>query len=256
LAAVVATRIIHQTLRYKWIPVVGSFLLIVGTLGLSRLEYDSSFSHIIVGAIVFGFGLGCLMQPLMLAVQNALPAKDNGAGTASVMFSRQIGGSLGAAVFLSILFGTVQERIKDAFLRAAETPAFQSATTDPAVLSSGKNGAVLQALSTGDLAQAEAAGVSLDDTSFLQDLHPQIAAPFRIGFSDAINGVMLIAAVIIAFAFIVSFFLPSIRLSEKSGLENLLDERAAEAEAEAILAGESGLVAPASARVRSHRPNG
>ncbi len=263
LAAVIATRIIYQTLRYKWIPVVGSFLLIVGTFYLSHLEYDSPFSSIIVGAIIFGFGLGCLMQPLMLAVQNALPAKDNGAGTASVMFSRQIGGSLGAAVFLSILFGTVKDRIADAFARATETPAFQSVVSDPAVISSGKNGMVLQALSTGDLAHAEAAGISLDDTSFLQDLHPQIAAPFRIGFSDAINGVMLIAAGILIIAFVVSFFLPSLRLSEKSGLENLFDERAAkaEAEAEAVLAGESRAVVPnpvvaEPARVRPPKPKG
>jgi hypothetical protein len=254
LAAVIATRIIYKTLRYKWIPVVGAFLLVVGTLLLSLLSYDSPFSDIALYAIVFGAGLGCIMQPLMLAVQNALPAKDNGAGTASVMFSRQIGGSLGAAVFLSILFGTVADRIKEAFMRAAETQAFQSAASDPAVLSSGKNGIVLQALATGDLAQAEAAGVSLNDTSFLKDLHPQIAAPFRIGFSDAINGVMLIAAAIITVAFIVSFFLPSLRLSEKSGLENLLDERAAEVEAEAILADESESVTPEPARVRPHGP--
>ncbi|MBN2177449.1 MAG: MFS transporter [Demequinaceae bacterium] len=254
LASVVATRIIHITLRYKWLPVVGAFLLIVGTLLLSLLSYDSPFSDIAVYGIVFGSGLGCIMQPLLLAVQNALPAKDNGAGTASVMFSRQIGGSLGAAVFLSILFGTVADRIKGAFLRASETPAFQSAASDPAVVSSGKNGVVLQALATGDLAQAEAAGVSLDDTSFLQDLHPEIAAPFRIGFSDAINGVMLIAAAIIVVSFVISFFLPSLRLSEKSGLENLLDEKAAAADAERLAQADAGEAEPT--RVPTSPPAG
>ncbi len=233
LAAVIATRIIHNTLRYKWIPVTGSFVLIVGTLMLSRLQYDSPFSHIVWGGLVFGIGIGCLMQPLMLAVQNSLPAQDNGAGTASVMFARQIGGSLGAAVFLSILFSTVAERIKDAFAVAVTNPAFQAAASDPAVLSTGKNAVVLQAITTGDMAQAEAAGISLDDTSFLADLHPDIAAPFRIGFSNAINLVMLIGALIIVLAFLVSFLLPSLKLSEKSGLETLIDERASQEESPA-----------------------
>ena len=53
------------------------------------------------------------MQPLMLAVQNAVPPRDIGVATSSATFFRQIGGTLGTAVFLSILFSTVPDKIAD-----------------------------------------------------------------------------------------------------------------------------------------------
>ena len=56
--------------------------------------------------VVLGLGLGNCMQPLMLALQNAVPPRDMGVATSSATFFRQIGGTLGVAVFLSILFST------------------------------------------------------------------------------------------------------------------------------------------------------
>lgn len=254
IAAIIATRIIRTTLQYKWIPVVGCALLLVGTLLLSQMHYDSPFSFITAGAVIFGGGLGCIMQPLMLAVQNALPARDNGAGTASVMFFRQIGGSLGAAVFLSILFSTVQLRIAEAFTRAAETAGFQAAVADPSVLADPANAAVLEAIATGDLSSANDAGISLDDTSFIQNLNPELAAPFKVGFSSAIGGVMLIAAAIIFIGFVISFFLPAVTLSQKSGLENLADERAAAAKAAEDGGSPPDQKARVRAKVRADKP--
>jgi len=225
--AIVATRIIHNTGHYKWIPVTGAFLLLVGILLLSRIQYDSPLWKVFGAAVIFGGGLGGLMQPLMLAVQNALPARDNGAGTASVMFFRQIGGSIGTAVFLSLLFGRVQTAITDAFKNAAQTPAFQNALQDPAVLADPKNAAVAQAVQTQDFSHLQDAGISLNDTSFIQQLDPHLAAPFQIGFASAIASAILVAAFFIAIAFAIIFFLPSIPLSEKSGLQSMADDEAA-----------------------------
>ena len=59
---------------------------------------------------VFGLGLGMVMQPLVLAVQNAVPPQDIGVATSSATFFRQIGGTLGTAVFLSVLFSTVERQ--------------------------------------------------------------------------------------------------------------------------------------------------
>lgn len=224
LVAITATQIIRKTGHYKWIPVSGVFLLLVGILMLSRITYDISFGYVFASAVVFGAGLGGLMQPLMLAVQNALPARDNGAGTASVMFFRQIGGSLGAAVFLSLLFGSVGGNIGAAFEEASQTQAFQEVVADPATYENPQNAAILGALSTGDLEAAKDAGVSLDDTSFLQNVDPVLAAPFQVGFATSIADVMLVAAVFIALAQVIIFFLPSIPLKEKSGLETMHDE--------------------------------
>jgi EmrB/QacA subfamily drug resistance transporter len=227
IVAIVATRIIHNTGHYKWIPVTGVFLLLVGIMLLSRIQYDSPLWKVFGAAVIFGGGLGGLMQPLMLAVQNALPPRDNGAGTASVMFFRQIGGSIGTAVFLSLLFGRVQTAIADAFKSAAQTPAFVNALQDPAVLANPKNAAVAQAVQTQDFSHLQDAGISLNDTSFIQQLDPHLAAPFQVGFASAIASAILVAAFFIAIAFVVIFFLPSIPLSEKSGLQSMADDEAA-----------------------------
>jgi hypothetical protein len=224
IVAIIATRIIHQTGHYKWIPVGGAFLMLTGVLLLSRIQYDSPLWKVFGAAVIFGGGLGGLMQPLMLAVQNSLPARDNGAGTASVMFFRQIGGSLGTAVFLSLLFGSVQERIANAFKAAAQTPAFQAAISDPAVLADPKSAAVIAAVTSNDPTALQSSGISLDDTSFIHDLTPQLAAPFQIGFAQAIAGVMLVAAAFIVIALVAIFFLPSLPLQDKSGLQAMADE--------------------------------
>jgi EmrB/QacA subfamily drug resistance transporter len=225
IVAIIATRIIHKTGHYKWIPVGGVFLMLTGVLLLSRIQYDSPLWKVFGAAVIFGGGLGGLMQPLMLAVQNSLSARDNGAGTASVMFFRQIGGSLGTAVFLSLLFGRVQSKIAGAFQAASQTPAFQQAIQDPAINVAGStNAAVIAAVTSGDPAQLQSSGISLNDTSFIHDLAPQLAAPFQIGFAQAIASVMLVAAAFIVMALVAIFFLPSLPLKEKSGLQAMADE--------------------------------
>jgi hypothetical protein len=113
---------------------------------------------------------------------------------------------------------------------AAKTPDFRAALADPAVLANPANAAVINALKTGN-----PAGISLDDSSFIGRLAPQLAAPFKVGFSGAITHIMLIAAVITVIAFVLSFFVPEIPLRTISGLQGrLADEAAYDQEQEAI----------------------
>ena len=53
--------------------------------------------------IVVGLGLGMMMPVYTLVVQNAVPVRMLGAATASTQFFRSIGGTIGAAVFGSIM---------------------------------------------------------------------------------------------------------------------------------------------------------
>ena len=108
------------------------------------------------------------MQPLVLAMQNAVPPRDIGVATSSATFFRQIGGTLGTAVFLSVLFSTVGGKITDAFARAAQTPQFQAALKDPAVLANPANQQILQALKSGGTGGADAAGALNDSV-----VHPE-----------------------------------------------------------------------------------
>ena len=67
------------------------------------------------------------MQTMLIAVQNTVPAKDMGVATSSATFFRQLGGTLGVAVFLSLLFNSLPDKIQGALQSAGATPAFQQA---------------------------------------------------------------------------------------------------------------------------------
>ncbi len=73
-----------------------------------------------------GLGIGQCMQPLTIIVQNAVPPREIGVATSSATFFRQLGGTLGVAVFLSLLFSTLGGNIKKAFTSAG--PGIQQAT--------------------------------------------------------------------------------------------------------------------------------
>ena len=111
---------------------------------------------------VFGLGLGVMMQPITLAVQNAMPPQDIGVATSSATFFRQMGGTAGTAVFLSVLFSTVGDKIKRRLPAAARRRAFQQALHDPACSPTRPTSRSSGCCSGG----GEVGGSALNDTSF------------------------------------------------------------------------------------------
>ena len=213
--SIIAGQIISRTGRYKKFPVIGAPLLVVSMLLLSRLGVDTPLWAPLTIAALFGLGLGFNMQPLVLAVQNAVPPQDMGVATSSATFFRQMGGTLGTAVFLSVLFSTVGGRISSAFKTASTTPDFTSALSDPSVTGDPANQPVLQAIKGG-------AGLpkgALDDTSFLNRIDARLARPFLEGFTSSIDLVFLCGAGVLVFAAVIVFFLPEEKLRSMSGIE-------------------------------------
>ncbi|HET9655101.1 MAG TPA: MDR family MFS transporter [Kineosporiaceae bacterium] len=229
--SVVSGQVIARTGRYRFFPIAGLALLVLGTLLYSRITVDTSMVVVDLYALVFGLGLGFNMQTLVLAIQNAVPPQDMGVATSSATFFRQMGGTLGTAVFLSVLFSSVVDNIAAAFRSAATTPAFQSALHDPAVLSNPDNRPVLQALQ----AAANGGGQgslntgALNNSAFINHLDPRLARPFLVGFSQSIDAVFLLGAVVLGLAFLVVWFLPEERLRHQSGIQARHEEAAAAA---------------------------
>ncbi|MFJ9565223.1 MFS transporter [Streptomyces fuscichromogenes] len=91
-------RAMSTTGRYKIFPIVGTALVGVAALLMSTM--DPGTSLVLVGVYVFllGAGLGLVMQPLVLAVQNDFPGADVGTVTSANNFFREIGGTLSTAV--------------------------------------------------------------------------------------------------------------------------------------------------------------
>jgi len=88
---------------YKPSAVVGSILVAFGMILFARMDATTAPSAVLRAMIVAGFGMGLLLPVYTVAVQNAAPRKHMGAATASTTFFRQIGSTVGVAIFGSIL---------------------------------------------------------------------------------------------------------------------------------------------------------
>ncbi len=221
--SIISGQVISRTGRYKIFPVIGAFLLTGSAFAFSRIGVDTPMWGTMTIMVVFGLGLGGNMQPLILAVQNAVSPREMGVATSSATFFRQVGGTMGTAVFLSILFSTAGDNITRAFATIAPTPAFQAALNDPAVVADPANAPVLQMLQSGGTGVAPA-GV-LDDSSFINDLDERLARPFLVGFSDSMDLVFLVGACILALAIVVVAFLPEVELRTSSGIDAARQEK-------------------------------
>jgi len=223
--SVISGQTISRTGRYKIFPIVGTGLMVVGLYLFSLIGADTPLWKTALIMPIVGLGLGGNMQPIILAIQNAVSPREIGVATSSVTFFRQMGGTLGTAVFLSVLLSTLPGRIADAFNSVRGTPGFQAA-----LAAHPDQAATLQAAGSGN--------ADLNDTSFISRLAPVIAHPFKVGFSDSMSTVFLMGAAIMVIGFVVVLLLPEIPLADRSASQ----ARAAEAQAEAGAAAEAAAV--------------
>jgi EmrB/QacA subfamily drug resistance transporter len=225
---------ISKTGKYKVFPLAGVALMVIALVTMSFIvEADTSVWTLVPFMVLLGLGLGFNFQPVILAVQNAVSPGEMGVATSSVTFFRQMGGTIGVAAFLSILFTRLPSDIGNAVTSAA--------ADDPRVA---------QALQSGQLPS----GGDLSDTSFIQHLPDYLALPFKVGFSNSIDLVFLVAAGVVAIGFFVFLFLPQLALSDKSGIQARQEEAdtppaddAAEQSAEAMGAAAPTSVTPPTA---------
>lgn len=171
--------------RYKMMPVLGCVTLAVGSVLFARVTWDGPLWQPLVYSAVIGAGLGACMQTLVIAAQNAVPRADMGVSTASATFFRQLGGTLGVAVFLTILFNLLPDAILAAF---------------GGVLPEGFDAAALEQLQS--------------NTTGMAALPDAVRVPVLVGFTDAVSGVFLVAAAISLLAAVVLLFMKEIPLQD------------------------------------------
>ncbi|NKY86715.1 MFS transporter [Nocardia veterana] len=187
IGSLIAGQITKLTGRYKILPVAGTFVIACGAALYAQVYYDSPLWQPLVYSAVIGFGLGGCMQTLIIAAQNAGPRSDMGVSTASATFFRQMGGTLGVAVFLTILFNLLPHKIVDAF-----------------------GGVLPPGFDTGKLDQLQS------NTSGIAALPPQVKDPILIGFTDSLHGVFYAAAGVALLACLVLLFMKEIPLQDAS----------------------------------------
>ncbi|HLH59412.1 MAG TPA: MFS transporter [Streptosporangiaceae bacterium] len=198
-ASIASGRIVTSTGRYKVFPIVGTA---IGTAGMGLLSLMSTTTTRLDNGIymaVLGFGIGLVMQILVLVVQNAASPADLGTATAANNYFRQIGGTVGSGVVGSIFASRLTSKI--------------SHLLPP---SSGAHLPNVQALTPKEL-DALPAAVH----------HALITA-----YAYALPPIFLYLVPVLAAAFILSFFLKEHRLRTTVGAE--ADAPAAAADAAAV----------------------
>jgi EmrB/QacA subfamily drug resistance transporter len=196
-SSLIVGRVMQRTGRYKVFPIFGTAILFVGMLLFSMLKVDTPIPQAMGYMVVVGVGLGLTMQMLVISVQNSLPPQDMGLSTSSVTFFRSMGGTLGAAVSLAILFGTVKGNITDRVLGAH--------------------------LKLTDLASMK--GLSLNNTESFGRLTPAAKRVVLEGFSDSMHTVFLVVAFLVIPAFVLTFFVKEVPLRTSSGLAAQREQR-------------------------------
>jgi EmrB/QacA subfamily drug resistance transporter len=118
------------------VSAVGLTLVAVGMAIVSQLGTDSSYWLMAGGLLVLGIGMGAAMTPATSAITEALPAAQQGVGSALNDLSREVGGAIGIAVIGSILTAaysdhvnlaglpaSVAAKVKDSYAFASQLPA-------------------------------------------------------------------------------------------------------------------------------------
>ncbi|MCU1413653.1 MAG: transporter permease [Microbacteriaceae bacterium] len=143
IASIGSGQIISRTGKYRIFPVTGTLFLAAGYLVLTFLTYDKPLWFIFIAMFLIGLGLGQMMQTLTLASQNSVLPTQMGVATGASTFFRQIGGTLGVAVLLSVLFAALPGNIiasnentstLSAGLNAALTPSVADAKNNQAIM--------------------------------------------------------------------------------------------------------------------------
>jgi len=181
--------LISRTGRYKAFTVLG-VLVIAGTMTwMTTLAGDTSLWA--VGAMLFclGAGLGLIMQNVVLAAQNAVPASEIGTATATNNYFREVGATLGVAIFGTLFTSRLADNL----------------------------GAALAA----NAGQAARSGITSPD-SLVPAAVKAAGEPLRSGivnaYADALAPVFGFLLPILAVAFVLSLVLKEVPLSDVAGM--------------------------------------
>jgi EmrB/QacA subfamily drug resistance transporter len=180
--------LIARTGRYKIYPILGMGIATIGLVLLTQLTSD--ISMLTFGAMIFvlGFGLGLVLQTIVIAVQNSVAPEMVGVATSTNNFLREIGAAVGTSVFSTVF-----------------------ATNLTAKLS-----AATQDIPASDV--PEDFGASSLTPEVVKELPAQLHDLVVTAYAEALAPAFWYLVPLGALGFVIAFFLKEIRLSDQAGL--------------------------------------
>lgn len=177
-ASIVGSRLLLR-FGYRSIALAGTIFLTVGAFFMARIHPGTTLPALMFNLALMGLGMGLTIPAFLIAIQSSVQRSKLGTATATLQFSRSIGGTLGVSVMGVILIWQVGVNL------AAE-------------------GLSTSSLALGELISREtpqAATAALDDA-------------VRDALAGAISSVFVVALVAAALALIVTTLAPRGRIAQ------------------------------------------
>ena len=186
--SIVSGNLITKTGKYKMFPIIGTLVTGAAMVSMTTLSADTPIWLICVFLFFFGAGLGLIMQVVVLVAQNSVDPSMVGTATSTNNYFREVGASLGVAVFGTIFTTRLTANLTEVFT---------------------SNGA-----SAGDAAGA----TSTLDPQTLASLPEAVRDGIVVAYADALAPVFWYLLPFIALSFVLSLFLKQIPLSDVAGM--------------------------------------
>ena len=120
--SIISGNLISRFGRYRPFPIVGTAIMTAALVLLATVGVDTPIWTISLYMVALGLGLGMVMQVLVLAVQNAVAYEQLGVATSGSTLFRQIGGSIGVALFGAIFANQLQSELADRLPAGVNVP--------------------------------------------------------------------------------------------------------------------------------------
>jgi EmrB/QacA subfamily drug resistance transporter len=182
--SVLSGQLISRWGRYRIFPIIGTAVIAVGMLLLSRLGVGTSLWMAALDMVILGLGLGMVMQVLVLAVQNAVDYAYLGVATSGSTMFRSIGGSIGVSLFGAIFSNRLHTELAQRLAPGMRLPS----TTSPAAI---------------------------------RALPPPVHDSYVHAVTAALSPIFFVAAVICLVAFVLALLLPDVSLRQTSAAEGI-----------------------------------
>lgn len=192
-----------DTIGIKPLAIFGIGIMTYATWELSKLNMDTPYLHIMGIYVLRSFGMAFIMMPIMTAGMNALPGRLISHGNAFVNTMRQLAGSIGTAILVTVMT-TQQTNHVAAFGDELDktNPVIQDHMRELAQQYGGESGALK---------------VLLEHINKLASV-------------EGVNDAFIIATVISAIALILSLFLQSKKKAQASAEKANAEDKAAHQE--------------------------
>ncbi|UBV43298.1 MFS transporter [Deinococcus taeanensis] len=195
LTSTLSGQVVSRTGRYKRLILIGGLVSTVALLLATTLSTTTPLLLAVGLMILLGLGLGPVNSQLTLAVQNAARRDQLGSATSGNQFFRQIGGTLAVSLFGALVNAHLNGSLTASLPAQARTlpAALQSEIANPNLLTSPQA-----------TAQLGAGLTRVGDGNLLEP----ILNALRGAMAGAIDQVFLVAAVLMALAFLATLALP------------------------------------------------